>query len=574
MSGLNDAQNRAVHCDGHSLLVAIPGSGKTRVLQEKTVHLLKKNPSDTVVACTFTRDAADEIRQRILVAYPQAESRLLVGTFHSLCLMQLKNASKKFKIVTDAEQRHMLKQALAKVDMRVSFSDAVGIVDYFKSRDAALHKSEEGYSLYLAYQDVLERHQAYDFSDIIINCVNGMKDGTVEPLKPNYLLVDEFQDTDLVQLDWVLTHINLSNGRMKSCLCGDDDQSIYGWRAATGYQGMMDYRKSTNAELITMDINYRSKSEILRHASYLIKHNRNRIEKELKSYRGPGGKVSALEFQSLEQEIVGAVGCISSGPDDWSVLARTNGHLDLVEAELTKNNIPYTRNESGSFWLLDAVHTYISLIESLAKGSEVGVEKAMLLCGLGRKQIEQIKLGDNLLNIVREPEVRLPRMTVEQRDNITVFCNMFCRWNSFHCQRRYQLVLLGVMQWLTMNCSMKEKDVENIKIAHQILYEKSGTLMQRLNAIKSLNQKSDKTSGVSLLTLHSSKGLEFPKVWLLHANENTMPHKDSLEEVEEERRLFYVGMTRAKDELYVSYSIGEDDEKSRFLTESQLLVEQ
>lgn len=571
--GLNPEQNEAVLHDGHALVVAIPGSGKTRVLQEKTVYLLKREPQARIVVCTFTRDAADEVRSRILAAYPDANNRLIVGTFHSLCLLQLKSASKKIRIISEAEQRHMLRQALTRVDMRISFTEAVGIIDYFKSRDPATLKSDPGYPLYLAYQEMLERHQASDFSDILLKCVSGMKDGSVHPLSCEYMLVDEAQDTDLVQLSWVLTHIELGKGRIHTTVVGDDDQSIYGWRAASGYPGMMEYQRYTNAKLITLDTNYRSKSEILLPASKLIKHNKDRISKELKSYRGPGGKVDIKCFNDLQHEVEAVVQMVRKTPEVWAVLARTNGHLDLLESELSREDIPYSRSASGSFWSLDAVHTFTSLIESICSGSELGIEKSLLLCGIRRKQIEEMKLAGSLHHSLLKDTLDGFRFTVEQKESFFLFKERYKKWSALNENKNYPMVLLGLMQWISYHAKLKEKDVENIAKAQQILFEKNGSLLQRLNSVKQLNQKNGNSQGVQLLTLHSSKGLEFPNVWLIHANEETMPHKDSMEDIDEERCLFYVGMTRAKDHLIISYSNGEDDEYSRFLTESGFIID-
>ena len=293
MIQLNPEQQEVVDHDGHSLVVACPGSGKTRVIVVKIGHILSRSPKSRVCAVTFTRDAANELKKRLIddIGSEVVNKRTRVGTFHSLAIRQLRACGQIGKVASPAEQQIFVQRALASCEADITYEEAVQTIETVKSSRGPV--PEEDSPLYQAYAALLKRAQVEDLYDVLKKSLTLMQQGVVPPYPVEYMLVDEFQDTDEIQLAWVLEHVKAGT---RVTVVGDDDQSVYSFRRALGYQGMDRFRTATGATLIALGTNYRCRSEILSAAETLICHNQERIAKTLRAARGEGGKVSSQRY--------------------------------------------------------------------------------------------------------------------------------------------------------------------------------------------------------------------------------------------------------------------------------------
>lgn len=574
---LNPEQQAVVDHDGHCLVVACPGSGKTRVIVIKIEHLLATIPKSRVCAVTFTRDAANELKKRLLVSAKKrfgheaaaqiVSRRTRVGTFHSLAIRQLRASGQIGKIASPAEQLAYVHRALAMSEAEIPLEEAVQIIETVKSSRAVV--PEEDHPVYQAYASLLKRAQIEDLHDVLRKSLHLMQTGEVPPYPVEYMLVDEFQDTDEIQLAWVLEHVKAGT---KVTVVGDDDQSVYSFRHALGYQGMERFREATEARLITLGTNYRCRSEVLSAAGLLIGHNQERIDKSLKAARGPGGSVTSLRFSSrpLEAEAViekiwsdvepykgdpWFIYTVSTGK--WAVLARSRRTLDCVEQALHARRIRYLRPPSESIWSRQPFVFFISLLRSLQSGEVVGIDQALHFAGLAHDHFEMIQEAMQtdlwrLLDGVLPPLDGLPD---DAAKTLKKFAGLSTGWRRQVRDGEYNLAILGVSDWFTDRIK-GDDERELFKTLTESVGKLSGSLVERVNTLtlpKPENKDdgeddNDSASGVSLMTMHGSKGLEFDNVWIIAAEEGVIPSPKN-PVYDEERRLMYVGMTRAKDHL-------------------------
>jgi hypothetical protein len=284
---LDAAQAEAVAADGHCLILACPGAGKTRTLAAKSARLLKAAPGARVCAVTFTREAAREIRARILQeAGEGAEGRVVAGTFHALCWRQLGGSRE--PVAGEGERSAYAARAAAAVRAELQPETALAIIEACKAGSPVPFPGLDTGRLLAAYQEILLRNGKIDFQDLVARALEGMRRGTVAPVPATHLLVDEFQDTDESQLAWVFAH---ARAGAQVTAVGDDDQSIYGWRRALGHEGMERFAAHLGAKRLFLGTNYRSRPEIVEAAARLIERNRGRQAKALRSARPPGGRV-------------------------------------------------------------------------------------------------------------------------------------------------------------------------------------------------------------------------------------------------------------------------------------------
>jgi len=287
---LNQYQARAVNAAGHCTVLACPGSGKTRVLSMRAARLLSENKTGRLCAVTFTRDAAIELRTRILQLCGEREAkRIAVGTFHSVALSQirrLKNSST-IKLLSDGERTGLLKRCYAQYKCDTPFDKVHSAIDRAKSKLGRTIFADPGVEdVFDAYQNLLATERGMDFADILLTVVNGIQDESIKPLSVRWLLADEFQDADEVQAQWVIEH---GKAGIEVTIVGDDDQSLYAFRNALGYAGMQRVTQLLVAQEITLPINYRCAPNILAHAATLIAHNPNRAGKSIEPDRAAIG---------------------------------------------------------------------------------------------------------------------------------------------------------------------------------------------------------------------------------------------------------------------------------------------
>jgi len=578
---LNTEQQQVVDHDGHSLVVACPGSGKTRVIVVKIGHILASKPRARVCAVTFTRDAANELKSRLVkdIGSETVNKRTRVGTFHSLAIKQLRARGHIGKIAAPAEQVIYLMRAIKSLEEPIAYEDAVQIIETVKSSRTTVPEAD--HPLYLAYASILSRSGVEDLYDVLRKSLALMQQGVVEPYPVEYMLVDEFQDTDEIQLAWVLEHAKAGT---KVTVVGDDDQSVYSFRRALGYQGMDRFRLATDATLITLGTNYRCRSEILSSAKSLIMFNQERIDKSLVADRGTGGSVTAMrcpdriaEADRVVDEVMKHVVPLTTvpgfqyttPPGKWAVLARNRRTIDAVEEALRESGIKYLRPPSESIWNRPPFIYFIGILKSIQTGAADGVINMLHWMGVSHEHINLIThhYEGDMWKLMDGHPLPCGELPAEVAKIVKTFATTSLGWRRMTKKGNYPLVITGVREWFSDR--IKEDDLKALfnRIATSV-ENMSGTLAQRANSLTlppPCNESNDAPSGVSLMTMHGSKGLEFDYVWIVAAESGVVPSPKN-PVYDEERRLFYVAMTRARDHLFMSSRITES--ASPFIDES------
>lgn len=539
------------------LVVAGPGSGKTRTLTSRIAYLSARS-QEPIIGVTFTRDAAEEIRRRVTQLVGRSTKHLRVGTFHSLCMEQLRLGGRLGRLLSPAEQRNLLRRAWSTCRTRVEWDDAAKIIEHFKSDIDPRAPDDPSGWLFNAYEALLREHGAMDFSDLLLSAVRGMRQGVLSPLPCRHMLVDEYQDTDAVQMEWVRLHA-LAGADV--CIVGDDDQSIYGWRHAQGYRGMVRFETEFKATRVSIGINYRCGSAILSAADRLIRHNSHeRLAKNLQAGTSYRGSVQYRSFTDRHTEAVAFVQLAKTDPDNWACLARTNRLLDIVEAQLTANRVPYYRVGSGRLWERPHIGAYIATLRALVTDETLGYEQMLAHCGVDEETIGQFR------PLTPERLHDIPSAMIEsERERFIQLAQFVRTWRENCEQERWELAIHGAAAWYASQ-SAKGTEQEDYEIVARALCDMTGTMSARLARLTYSSARRGR-KGVALLSIHAAKGLEFEHVQIIGLEERILPHEDS--DVAEERRLCYVGMTRAKQTLIMSRG-RETTLPSRFLSEAGL----
>lgn len=542
---LNRHQEKAVQETNHSVVVACPGSGKTRVLVEKAAHLRKGAPDADIIIVTFTRQAADELRRR-LTRKMASLARLRVATFHSLALQQLMGQSSS-RICGPSEQQALLRGIaeahLLPEDVR-RFQQAA---DAYASGVSSALDNPDFQAAYDAYLELLAKHSALDVSHAILSAVNAMEAGEIHPFPCDYLLVDEVQDIDPTQIRWVVAHTK--NGA-RLTVVGDDDQSIYGWRHSQGYRGMRQLEKHHRATVITLSTNYRSHDPVLGLAIRLIGHNVNRVPKDLFSAKGPGGSAHLhSRFWSDHDEALSCIEHAKAYDGKFAIIARTNRKLNLVASLLAEQEIPFSRPGGNQFWEAEEPALFLRLI------GPVGLRDPLVQTILNAYLSPQDKAGRRQLAFnALDRALRAHPTTSNPNPRAAV-----------------------VRDWLLEFCVLptdprRERFEQMVQLAHRYFCEMPGNLIARLEAVS--RPKSTKEERIVLLTMHGAKGREFPGVWIIGCQDGTIPSRRSAD-LEEERRLLYVAITRAERDLNMSFAwnqLVDGGDSTRRLTPSRFLT--
>lgn len=577
IDGLNHGQRKAVESLGNTLVVACPGSGKTRVLQNKAQHIVQTHENARVVAVTFTSDSAAELKQRIAsCCTPAQQDRILTGTFHSLAKFHLERSGVKVSLMDPANERSIVAQTIKKSRIEIAVDDVIPILSRLKSTPTPHFRSPSEQVLLENYQSYLAQYQVMDFSDLLLKSTVGMIDGNLTPLPTTFMFVDESQDLDELQFQWVQQHANEGVG---ITLVGDDDQSIYSFRNAMGYVGMDNFLRKNSAVKITLDTNYRCREEILSSAERLILNNNNRLQKSLKAHRGRGGAVSGYIYNKSPDEQDALAQEIARDPTGWAVICRTNTLLDGYEAALTSAGVKVQRVGGKSFWDHRIVTDLLGILKTLGTRDYLGITGFLNRIQTDQYSIDLLVEHNMLFN---QPDLELVKQLTSKVDVLKKLIEQFPKWDRQCRNDCIDIALKSIGQFYLNHAfanAAREKKAPLVNIAVERLKNLNGTLRQRLAAIEKSKRNKGKSSEddekedvVKLVTMHSSKGLEFPKVWLPSSGREICPSKKALEEsslnLEEERRLYYVAMTRAQDRLVVSTN--QDSEISRFIFEANI----
>ncbi|MBI4994593.1 UvrD-helicase domain-containing protein [Candidatus Peregrinibacteria bacterium] len=625
LADLNPSQREAVlTTEGPVLVVAGAGSGKTRALTHRIAYLIKERGVKpyNILAVTFTNKAAGEMRDRILMLLGKQRTDFdlpTIGTFHSLCVrilrkhIHLLDFENRFVIYDENDQLILMKHVLKdlKIDEKAlnpravlnhisnAKNQLVGPADFEKMADSFF--AQKVAKIYKPYQDALKKNAALDFDDLLMKTVELLRlhESVLNYYQERfrYIHVDEYQDTNHAQ--YVLT--NLLAAKYKNiCAIGDHDQAIYSWRGAT-IQNILDFEKDyPKVKIIKMEQNYRSFKKILDAANSVISRNRKRKEKALWTDRGEGDRIKLFvaenerhESEFIAVEIKNAVKKHEM-PDyrDFVVLYRTNAQSRAIEETFMRYGIPYKIIGGIKFYARKEIKDVIAYLRVIANPSD-SVSLMRIINSpprqIGPKTLEKLQMLANIKDcpffeaMRRADELgeELPDAKLKQIKNFT---HAIQRLQKLNLETRaaglvkYVLDETGYKKFLNDGTIEGEARLENVKelISVAAKYDKLepgislNIFLEEISLITDLDSLDEKDNAVTLMTLHSAKGLEFPWVFICGLEEGLLPHSRSIfnpEELEEERRLFYVGCTRAMDKLYLLHA------KNRMLYgESQYVI--
>ena len=607
LSGLNPEQREAVETtEGPVLVLAGAGTGKTRVLTTRLAHILatgRARPWE-LLAVTFTNKAAREMRERIThLIGPSAEGLRWLGTFHSIAAQILRRHAElvglksSFTILDTDDQERLLKQLLeaANIDTkRWTPKSLAGLIDHWKNRGWTPDKlppgedfaNGKGQGLYAAYQARLRTLNACDFGDLLLHNITILSKHAdlAEEYRRRfrYILVDEYQDTNVAQYLW-LRLLTASTGNV--CCVGDDDQSIYGWRGAEVDNILRFERDFPGAKIVKLERNYRSTSHILGAASGLIAANRDRLGKTLWTEDDSGDKVRVrgvwdgeAEARLIADEIETARRPHAGKPGlkykDMAILVRASFQMRAFEERLVMLAIPYQVIGGPRFFeraeIRDA-HAYLRLIQSedddLAFERIVNVPKRGIGDTTVQKLLQVARLNGVSAATAARQIVLTDELAARTRTALANFLRDLDRWRAeagrIHHARLTEMVLeeSGYTDALRLDKTpTAQTRLENLKELVQSMgnFETLGAYLEHVSLVMDLDRGAGEDA-VQIMTLHSAKGLEFPLVFLPGWEEGVFPSQRSMDEkgekgLEEERRLAYVGITRARARAHISFA--------------------
>ena len=610
LNGMNDRQAEAVQTtEGPLLIMAGAGSGKTRVLTHRIAYLIDEkmvNPWN-ILAITFTNKAAREMRERAEKLKTEAQD-CLIATFHSMCVRILRREAdhigynRNFTIVDPGEQRTLMKRILKNLNLdpkKWNERAILGTISNAKNDliDEVAYANLAGdmyteivAKCYKAYQKELRQSEAMDFDDLIMLTLR-LFDQNPDVLiyyqqRYQYIHVDEYQDTNHAQYQLV----KLLASRFKNiCVVGDADQSIYGWRGAD-MQNILDFEKDyPEAKVVLLEENYRSTKTILQAANEVIRNNRNRRPKNLWTQNEDGEEIVYYRANDEQDEALFVARTIDQlsregySHKDFAVLYRTNAQSRTVEEALLKSNIPYTMVGGTKFYSRKEIRDVISYLNLIANPSDnISYERVVNepKRGVGPGTVEKIRdfassqeisLLDASANILLSPVKGKAAQAVYDFANMLL--DMRERLDDFTVTKLVEAVLekTGYATALAAQATLESQArIENIEEflsvtknfdespdnpADESGLDKLSRFLNDLALIADTDDGDTESSEVTLMTLHAAKGLEFPVVFLIGMEENVFPLSRASEdedELEEERRLAYVGITRAEKILYLT----------------------
>lgn len=607
LKNLNPQQKEAVLIkNGPILIIAGAGSGKTRVIAHKIAYLIENgiNPKN-ILAITFTNKASQEMKERILNLLIKIQKKPInilkkslptIGTFHSVCLSILRkeiekiNYKKNFIIYDEDDQKSLIKEIIKKEEfneeqfkasnIKIKISSAKNElldVKIYKER-AANFFEEKIAQIYEKYQENLKSIGALDFDDLIFLTVKIFQKHP-EILKKyqkkfQYILVDEYQDTNLAQ--YVLINL-LAQKNQNICVVGDIDQAIYSWRGAD-FRNILNFEKDyPNAKIVILEENYRSTKNILKAAENIIQKNIFRKEKKLITKNPKGDKINIVltkdenqEAEFIAKEILILKNQHKLKLKDFCILYRTNFQSRAIEEALIKHNLSYKIIGSVKFYERKEIKDIISYLKYLQNENDI----------LSLKRI--INTPSRSLNFIKKFEDKKIKKLIEsdkteislknnQKKSLLNFINLikelkkYQKNNSLTEFIKFLIKKINYNNYLEKKFENAEERIENLKelinvsslynrLKPELALEK---FLENVSLIQEQDEIKEKEDLIYLMTIHSAKGLEFPIVFLSGMEEGIFPHQKShlsQEQQEEERRLCYVATTRAKSKLYLIFS--------------------
>ena len=608
IDSLNPAQREAVlKTEGPVLILAGAGSGKTRVLTTRIAHLMQDkgiHPSN-ILAITFTNKAATEMRERVEETIDSDVKDMWITTFHSCCVRILRKDINKigynrsFVIYDSPDQLTLVKDCLKELNLSDKVFEPKTVINYISdAKDKllnpqeykAMHRNDARMSkiadVYTLYQDRLKRNSALDFDDLIIKTVELLKkEESVLAYYRNkfkYIMVDEYQDTSKAQYEFIKL---LAQEHQNICVVGDDDQSIYGWRGADIRNILEFERDYTSVHVVKLEQNYRSTQVILDAANTVISNNIERKRKKLWSEQKEGEKIK-IQVASDEMEeaefVADTIGRMHRRENkdfkNFAVLYRANAQARAIEDALNRSQIPYNIYGGTKFYerkeIKDLV-AYLRLLQNVQ--DDISFKRIINVPrrGIGLRTIEKIEdraslKEESLYSVLIDIDANSD-ISRKAKASINGFVDLVGTLrvikDAYSVSKLIEKVLdvTGYLDELEKDKSEESQDrIDNLKefISIAIEFENNSeekdleTFLTNV-ALTSTESEDEENDKVSLMTIHTSKGLEFPVVFLVGMEEGLFPISRAVRsmaesDIEEERRLCYVGITRAKKELYMT----------------------
>ena len=606
-NGLNPPQVQAVTAGlGPVLVLAGPGSGKTSVLTRRIAYLVQQMNIAPwqIMAVTFTNKAAKEMRERVEKLLGDNLRGIMMGTFHSTCARILRRETatlamfgyeQNFVIFDADDQKQVIKSALKELNLDIKrFNPRQLLSQISAAKDKLitpeLYTSADYVStvvkrVYEQYQRTLVANNAMDFDDLLLNTVR-LFDEAPEVIAKyqrqfQYLLVDEFQDTNTVQYS-LLTRLAATHRNI--FVVGDSDQSIYKWRGAD-FRNIQKFRDQFPETIqLLLEQNYRSTQTILEAAKAVILKNPERVHKELFTTRKGGPKIDISEAYNETEEASSIVDKIAMGvregrePGDYAVMYRTNAQSRVLEEAFLRAGVPYRLVGAQRFYgrreIKDLI-AYLRLIHNLR--DDVSFTRAVNTPtrGIGAKTVQKIKDwgasvglqgGESVIMVATDRNIKHP-FKGRALNSMTRFGNLLNGWVMVRDQMPVGQLLEKVIEQINFKTYLDDGTDEgrdrweNVKEFVGVAKDDPEAMLvdflEQVALIADADTVEATANAPTLLTLHASKGLEFPVVFITGCEEKILPHSRSLhdgDEMAEERRLFYVGITRAKDKVYLSYA--------------------
>lgn len=606
LAGLNPEQQRAVETtEGPLLILAGAGSGKTKTLTHRIAHILDTNLASQyeILAVTFTNKAAKEMRERVAhLLQRQKEDRAFMpymGTFHGICVRLLRQDGQyvgipdNFVIFDESDRQTLIKQISKQISIDEKQHTARAIGSIISSAKNDLVSSAEYGALaqtptqraaakvYPIYQKSLKDHAALDFDDLIGRVVTLLEENQEVREKWQqrfkYILIDEYQDTNAAQYKLIKLLINESRN---ICVVGDDWQSIYSWRGAD-FKNILNFERDfKNATVIRLEQNYRSTKHILDAAHAVIAKNTQRSDKKLWTdiTGGPPVQIMSaynerLEAEQIIQKIQNAVDRRVKSYKDVALLYRTNAQSRALEEQFVRFNIPYKMVGGARFYDRAEIKDILAYLRLLYQPEDiVSLQRIVNVPtrGIGKQSIDKflqwrnemgMSVADALANVEMAP------LTPRAKSALFAFNELVTAYRSEMEHMSAAALLDSLIRridyyaYLDDGTVQAETRIENVKELLSVAkgYSDVGLsgFLEEVALVSDLDTLNPDSDAVTLMTLHAAKGLEFPVVFMTGMEESMFPHSRALfdqTEMEEERRLCYVGMTRAKEELYLTYA--------------------
>ena len=603
LQDLNSQQLKAVQTVNKPVLVfAGAGSGKTRVLTYKVWHLIKKKlfKPEEILALTFTNKAAAEMKLRIQESI--ACDGVNVGTFHSIGARMLRmhisslneGYNSSFTIYDTSDQKSVIKEVVENLnlsefkELNVSFLKVQ--IDKFKNDNllikdieskAQTFEDEKIIEVYKAYCEKLKSNNALDFNDLILLPIILLKENAkilnFYQSTWKYVLVDEFQDTNSPQFEIVSL---LAGKHQNITVVGDDDQSIYGWRGANIDNILINFQDTFSKNIeIKLEKNYRSTQRILDGAWSVVSNNKNRAEKKLEATRGKGEKISLISTGSDEEEsnaicdaIKSEIKLNKSTFKDFAVLYRTNAQSRSIEQAMVKEGIPYNIVGGTKFYDRKEIKDVLAYLTLVANSSDDVALKRIInfpVRGIGEKSINMFEdlASKKKISLFNSLEFcRDLKLRGKQQDSIESFHASIKKFSSLLETLDPKELLRTLLEEFNVENYYKNNPVEQdrydniqeLKASVDKFSDQVGgnlrDFLQEISLFTDIDEWDDKNNSITLMTVHAAKGLEFPTVFIAGLEHGLFPLvriDDGPDQMEEERRLFYVAVTRAMDQVYL-----------------------